>query len=76
MWSVGSLHGAKDLVGCRHREIYFLILIVEVRRHPHAAARPPVNQNVALEQLGAHCLCLGHIHCDGAARGAPDGAAR
>ena len=48
MWSVGSLHGTKDLVGCRHREIYFLILVVEVWRHPHAAARPPVNQNVAL----------------------------
>ena len=40
---------AKDLVDCREREIDFVVLIVEVRRHSHASPRPPVDQNVALQ---------------------------
>lgn len=57
----------KNFVDCGQRKINLFFFIVEVRRHPDAGSWPPVDQNIALQQLRAHFLRMGHVHGDRAA---------
>ena len=60
-------HAGQNLVHGTDGQIEFFIFVIEVGREANARARPPVDQDVAFDQLGRYLLRVGHLDGDGAA---------
>src|SRR5579872_2878527 len=54
----------QNLFDGRNRRLNFFIRVVEVRRHANPSFRPPIHQNLALQQLLADFVRVGHIDRD------------